>query len=96
MKATEFWICADCYAVHVEGDNTSFDYYYSEADAERRIRECEDGIDNMKEKVDDYLVDGGANGVSLCGSCDCCGSGLGGIRHKVFILSEEDQESSNG
>mgnify|MGYP003132199530 CR=1 FL=1 len=77
--------CSDCY-IYASGDLSSFDYYYSEEEAEKRIAHIEECTTELCEEHG-YMTTGESLGFSNW-SCECCHSHLAGDRHELVFISE--------
>ena len=83
----EISVCTDCIMAIANDDYTGLDYYYDEA-AERRMQNIKEGIASF---LPNYLVAGDDSDEFSRYDCDCCGEGLAGARHQVFVLGNEEE-----
>jgi hypothetical protein len=85
--ANDLWMCGDCRDVILAGDATSLDYYYPPEAAAQRLREIEQGAASQGgDIVGDTDTEGEDTQEFSWAECDCCGSGLGGARHRYAVL----------
>lgn len=78
-------VCVDCLMAIANDDYSGLDYHYDEAKAEKRMEEIQTGIWSLSDEGKYHLAVGEDEGFSWSG-CDCCGSGLGGERHGVYLI----------
>ena len=69
------WFCTDCALIAETGDATSLDYHYEGREADKRLREIENGL----RLLGPVATNGEENEFSTR-VCDCCGSQLAGHR----------------
>lgn len=79
----DLWLCEDCTMIACNGDTSGF-----ESDA--RVAECMAGLDGLGPNlVGDFDVEKGEGYDEFSwGDCDCCGSTLGGSRHRFALLGD--------
>jgi hypothetical protein len=84
-----FSVCEDCFMLEATGDATSFDYHYEGAEADRRLKECEDGMVGLTRDGGHLSAGEQTDGFSRS-PCECCGSPLAGARYSLYLLKPED------
>lgn len=84
MIYTTIEACADCF-IYASGDLSSFDYYYNEEEAEKRIARIEECTAELCNEHG-YMTTGDTLGFSNS-SCRCCGSSLAGDRHELIFIN---------
>ena len=87
MTITTIKACGDCFT-YASGDLSSFDYYYSEEEAEKRIERIEERTTELCEEHG-YMTQGDSLGFSNS-SCRCCGSSLAGNRHELIFINNNN------
>lgn len=80
----DLWLCEDCTMAAVNDDYTGLDYAYSKEEAEARM---EDIIEGLAELPGLVPMDGEDEFSTR--ACDCCGTPLGGRRHRFGQLGKE-------
>jgi hypothetical protein len=87
----DIWLCDDCYLLAETGDGSSLDYYYGE-EADERLEEVTIGLDKLgPHLVSDNDPETGEGIEEFSWRiCDCCETSLGGSRHRMAILGEEE------
>jgi len=78
--------CGDCVQAIANDDYSGLDYSYDAEESEKRMAEIKAGINACP----GYLVVGDEYGFSWRG-CDVCGSSLGGDKHEVGYLTDEEE-----
>lgn len=84
LIADSLWLCIDCTIAEVNGD-------YSGMEDEERAREVREALARVQERGSlapnwDSEEGTGIRDFSW-NPCDCCGSHLGGSRHRFAILA---------
>lgn len=79
--------CSDCVQPVANGDFSSLDYHYQQAEADQKMQQIERGMNHLckehggslhyGEKVKDFKRD----------SCHVCGARHAGEWHRIFILA---------
>ncbi len=86
----DLWLCEDCLHIAVNGDASGFDYYYKPDEAAARLAAIEAGLNELGPYlVPDFDSDTGDGYEEFAWrACDCCGTRLGGSRHRFAVLGE--------
>jgi len=87
MTITTIEACSDCFT-YASGDLSSFDYYYSEEEAEKLISHIEERTTELCEELG-YMTTGDSRGFSNS-RCECCNSHLAGDRHELIFINDND------
>ncbi len=85
----DLWLCDDCTIAAVNGDFTGLDYHYGPDQAAKRQREIEAGLEKLgRGLVPDNDSNTGEGIEEFCRrTCDCCGEGRAGQRHRFAVLT---------
>jgi ribosomal protein L37AE/L43A len=95
----DLWLCTDCLTVAVNGDYTSFDYYYNDkAKADKRIAEVNAGLAKLGPHLVPNFDSETGDGIEefSVNRCDSCGIKLAGGRHRFAVLGEDPGPSDSG
>ena len=79
--------CIDCYT-YTSGDITSFDYHYTEKESDSILLHIEECIKDLCQEHG-FIISGNDLGFSYS-SCECCGSPLGGDRHELIFINNNN------
>ena len=90
MTITTIKACGDCFT-YASGDLSSFDYYYSEEEAEKTIAHIEECTTELCEEHG-YMTTGDSLGFSNS-RCECCHDHLAGDRHDLIFINNNNKES---
>ena len=89
VVADGLMLCTDCLIAACNGDFTGID-------SDARVAEVTAGLESCGPNlVPDFDSESG-DGIEefSWGGCDCCGSRLGGSRHRFAILGEPEREDA--
>ena len=84
-ETTTLWVCDDCAPIIANGDYTQLAYWYSQADADRRMAEIDAGIDTLTGEHG-YLTTGDGYDPYSTRPCECCGITLHGPRQEAVVI----------
>lgn len=88
---TPVYMCTECASWIENGDATSLDYHYPEDEAAARLKEIQDGEDELIQ--DGYQAMAGDTNQDLEFSherCACCDTTLAGYRHRMVLVKSTD------
>lgn len=82
--ADDLWLCTDCLMCAVNGDTSGIESAKREKEVIKAVEEMGPHL------VPDFDSETGEGMEEFSWrECDCCGSSLGGSRHRFSILGEE-------
>lgn len=86
----DIWLCVDCTSIAVNGDASSLDYYYDEAEAATRLAEIEAGLERLPGLVPDEYDDSDPDSIQR--ECRACGY-IHNQDHFKHVPETEDEDA---